>query len=91
MKQVDLREINKIVSQFRAQTRARKKLAEGSGVEAHFVQRYGTSKIPLADSEALHGAVTLLLDSSIAKLKKRLNELGIDPVELAPKKKNKAA
>ncbi|MDE2020782.1 MAG: hypothetical protein KGJ13_10635 [Patescibacteria group bacterium] len=94
MKQIDLREVNKLVSRYRHLTTVLKRVRHGDKVLAVFDGRY-YQPIKLADTLAFSGQITALAEKELNQVRARLNDIGIDPVEAAKdgrsKKKVKAA
>lgn len=93
MEKIDLRELNKMTKTFRAAHRALKRLKDDEGFEVSFCgsYRHSGSAIPIVDETAWRRFLVSSLDSEVVKLRKRLNEMGIDPLDIDGRKTKKAA
>ena len=89
MEKIDLKEINKMVQQFRRCHRAANKLREGDEFSVSFLGwgRHSGVPIPVIDQDKLRSFLLSSIDSELTRLRKRFGEMGIDPVDISRKKK----
>lgn len=91
MEKIDLRELNKMTKTFRAAHRALKRLREDEEFDISFrgyYRRQGTP-IPVVDEAAMRRFLVMSLDAEVTKLRKRLNDMGIDPLDIDKRKTKK--
>jgi hypothetical protein len=89
VEKIDLKEINKMVQQFRRCHRAAVKLREGDDFSINFDGYYNRSgaPLPVVDEKKLRDYLLSSLESELTRLRKRFGEMGIDPVDISRKKK----
>lgn len=93
MEKFDLRELNKMVQQFRRCHRALNALRERTDdqLELTFEGRWKRTAIPILDQEKMRTFITQALEADMGRLRKDFTKMGIDPVDVDKRKKKGAA
>jgi hypothetical protein len=92
MEKFDLRELNKMVQQFRRCHRALNALQERKNdeLELTFEGKWSRTVIPVIDQAKMRTFATEALDAEMSRLRKEFTKMGIDPVDVDRRKKKKA-
>ena len=93
MEKFDLRELNKMVQQFRRCHRALNALRDRKKdeLEVTFEGRWSHTIIPIVDQEKTRAFIVEALETEVARLRKEFTKMGIDPIDTDRRKKKKAA
>lgn len=91
MEKFDLRELNKMVQQFRRCHRALNALRERKNAQLELVieGKWSGTAIPIVDQDKMRVFVTEALEGDMARLRKDFTKMGIDPIDVDRRKKKK--